>query len=122
MLTESSAMNEKIYKIVRTPDWIDAEKAGVFKGSADDARDGFVHFSAAHQLRATSERYFRGQADLVLVAADAAALGEALKWEASRGGDLFPHLYGLLPMSAIAWTKPLPLGPDGRHRFPDEIP
>ena len=114
-------MNEKIYKIVRTGDWIDAEKAGVFKGSADDARDGFVHFSAAHQVRATAERYFRGQADLVLVAADAALLGEALKWEPSRGGDLFPHLYGPLEMSAIAWTKPLPLGPDGRHCFPDEI-
>jgi uncharacterized protein (DUF952 family) len=115
-------MGEKIYKIMKAPDWIKAEKAGVFKGSADDARDGFVHFSTAQQIRETAERHFRGQADLVLVAADAARLGEALKWETSRGGERFPHLYGALMMSAVIWTRPLPLEPDGRHRFPDEIP
>jgi uncharacterized protein (DUF952 family) len=114
-------MSHKIYKIARAEDWIEAEKAGLFKGSADDLRDGFVHFSADHQLRATAERHFRGQTDLVLAAADADALGEALKWEVSRGGETFPHLYGALPMSAVLWSKPLPLGPDGHHRFPDEI-
>jgi len=115
-------MSRKIYKIVRTPDWISAEKAGVFKGSPDDARDGFVHFSASHQVRGTAARYFGGQEGLMLVAADASALGEALKWETSRGGEKFPHLYGDLPMSAIVWTTPIPLGPDGQHVFPDEIP
>lgn len=115
-------MTTKIYKIVRAQEWMKAEKAGLFKGSAEDARDGYLHFSQAHQLRGTAERYFGGQEGLLLVAADAAALGEALKWEVSRGGEKFPHLYGSLPMSAIAWTKPIPLGPDGRHRFPDEIP
>jgi uncharacterized protein (DUF952 family) len=115
-------MNGKIYKIVAVQEWIRAEKAGLFKGSAADDRDGFIHFSGPHQVRETAERYFRGQEELVLVAADAASLGEALKWDVSRGGQKFPHLYGALPMSAVVWMKPLPLGPDGRHRFPDEIP
>ena len=112
----------KIYKIVAADDWRKAQKSGVFSGSGVDLRDGFLHFSAAGQVRGTAERYFGGQDGLVLVAADAAALGEALKWEVSRGGERFPHLYGTLSMSAILWTKPLLLGPDGRHRFPDEIP
>jgi uncharacterized protein (DUF952 family) len=115
-------MNTKIYKIVRAAELKEAEIAQGFKGSPEDARDGFVHFSAAHQVRRTAERYFRGQSDLVLVAADAAAFGEALKWELSRGGEKFPHLFGALPMSAIVWMKPITLGPDGHHRFPDEIP
>lgn len=112
----------KIFKIVPGADWEKARKSGLFSGSADDLRDGFIHFSSASQLRETADRYFRGQEGLFLVAADAAALGDALKWEPSRGGALFPHLYGTLPMSAIVWTKPLPLESDGRHRFPDEIP
>jgi uncharacterized protein (DUF952 family) len=115
-------MQEAIYKIVAAGEWMKAEKSGLFKGSAVDTRDGFVHFSAARQVRETAERHFRGQDGLILVAADAASLGEALKWEASRGGDRFPHLYGALPMSAVLWTRPLPLGADGRHSFPDEIP
>jgi uncharacterized protein (DUF952 family) len=115
-------MDGKIYKIVTAQDWMKAEKFGLFKGSDHDLRDGFIHFSSGPQLRATAERYFRGQERLILVAADAAMLGEALKWEVSRGGENFPHLYGPLPMSAIVWTKPIPLGPDGRHCFPDEIP
>jgi uncharacterized protein (DUF952 family) len=115
-------MTKKIYKIVTAQDWMKAENAGLFKGSPADMRDGFIHFSDSHQVRATAEHYFGGQDGLVLVAADAARLGEALKWEPSRGGEDFPHLYGDLPMGAIVWTKSLPLGPDGRHRFPDEIP
>lgn len=114
--------NVKIYKIVLAEEWQEAQKSGVFAGSAIDAHDKFIHFSDEMQVKATAERYFRGQDDLLLVAADAACLGEALKWEPSRGGALFPHLYGTLPMSAIVWTKALPLEPDGSHRFPDEIP
>jgi uncharacterized protein (DUF952 family) len=112
----------KIYKIVRAEDWEKAKEAGVFRGALVDLEDCFIHFSSADQVRTTAERYFRGQEGLFLIAADAAALGDALKWEPSRGGALFPHLYGTLPMSAIVWTKPLPLEPDGTHRFPDEIP
>ena len=114
--------NAKIYKIVSTIDWQNAKESAVFGGAGIDLQDGFIHFSAADQVRSTAERYFRGQEGLFLIAADAAALGDALKWEPSRGGALFPHLYGTLPMSAIVWTKPLPLEPDGTHRFPDEIP
>ena len=114
--------NTKIYKIMLAEEWRETEKSRLFAGSEIDRRDGFIHFSDASQAKATAERYFRGQDGLVLVAADAAQLGEALKWEPSRGGALFPHLYGTLPMSAIVWTKPLPLEPDGSHRFPDEIP
>jgi uncharacterized protein (DUF952 family) len=115
-------MNATAYKIVRAEDWQKAKKARIFKGSPEDIRDGFLHFSTGRQVRATAERYFRGQEGLVLVATDVTALGEALKWEISRGGEKFPHLYGALPMSAVLWIKPMTLGPDGRHLFPDEIP
>ena len=115
-------MNQKIYKIVIVDEWRKAEEAGFFDGSAIDVRDGFIHFSAAHQVRGTAERYFRGQKGLLLVAVDTAALGGALKWEKSRGGEDFPHLYGALPMSAIVSTTPMTLGSDEQHLFPDEIP
>ncbi len=79
-------------------------------GSADDVRDGFIHLSAAHQVAGTAAKYFRDQPELLLVAFDAAGLGPALKWEPSRGGDVFPHLYSPLPTARALWTKPLPLG------------
>jgi uncharacterized protein (DUF952 family) len=117
----SSTIPQKIYKIVPAPDWEEARKTGVFHGSAVDLRDGFIHFSAESQLGETAQRYFRGQDGLLLVAADAGALGSALRWEPSRGGELFPHLYAPLPLSAVVWMEPMPLGPDGRHRFPEGI-
>jgi uncharacterized protein (DUF952 family) len=83
-----------------------------------DLADGYIHFSTAAQARETAAKHFAGQADLVLVAVDAGALGTALRWEPSRGGQLFPHLYAELPMAAVRWVKPLPLGPDGVHVFP----
>ena len=110
-----------IYKIVASADWQRAVAAGRYTGSVHDARDGFIHFSAAAQTAETAARHFAGQADLVIVAIDAAALGDALRWEGSRGGDLFPHLYGALPMTAVRWSRPLPLGPDGRHLIPTEV-
>jgi uncharacterized protein (DUF952 family) len=110
-----------IYKIADTMLWAAAEAAGRFDGSAHDVRDCFIHFSTAAQARETAAKHFARQGDLVLAAIDAARLGDALKWEASRGGDLFPHLYAALPMSAVVWTKPLPLGADGRHVFPEEM-
>ena len=111
-----------IYKILPATEWEKVKKSAAFLGSDVDIRDGFIHFSDAGQVEATAERYFRGQDGLLLVAADAVALGEALKWEVSRSGEKFPHLYATLPMSAVIWTKTLLREPDGRHRFPDEIP
>jgi uncharacterized protein (DUF952 family) len=108
-----------IYKICENALWREAERAGLFRGAPVDARDGFIHFSTAAQVRETAPRHFAGAADLMLIAVEAAALGGALRWEVSRGGDLFPHLYGPLPLAAVLWAKPLPLGGDRRHVFPE---
>jgi uncharacterized protein (DUF952 family) len=111
-----------IYKICPNALWSEAERAGVFRGPPVDARDGFIHFSSATQVRDTATRYFAGAEDLMLIAVDADALGDALKWEVSRGGDLFPHLYGELPLVAVLWVRPLPLGIDQQHVFPELMP
>ena len=108
-----------IYKIQRASEWAAAASAGDYEGSAVDAKDGFIHFSTAQQPSETAAKHFAGQSDLVLIAIDSEALGAALKWEPSRGGALFPHLYGTLPTRLALWVKPLPLGADGQHRFPD---
>ena len=112
-------MARTIYKICPNVLWSEAERAGVFRGAPVDARDGFIHFSSATQVRDTATRYFAGAEDLMLIAVDADALGDALKWEVSRGGDLFPHLYGDLPLAAVLWVRPLPLGIDQQHVFPE---
>ena len=111
-----------IYKICTAAEWRDAERAGAYRGSAVDRGDGFIHFSAPAQAAETAAKWFAGQRDLVLVAVDADALGAALKWEPSRGGALFPHLYGELPLAAVRSVVPLPLGDAGRHVFPPEVP
>ena len=107
-----------IYKICTAVEWREAEQAGAYRGSAVDRNDGFIHFSTAQQADETAAKWFAGQRDLVLVAVDAAALGEQLKWEPSRGGALFPHLYGELSLAAVRRVDPLPLDPSGRHIFP----
>lgn len=107
-----------IYKICPRGLWQAAEAAGVFTGAPVDQADGFIHFSTASQAAETAARHFAGQADLLLVAVEAAALGDALRYEPSRGGDLFPHLYGPLPLAAVRAVDPLPLGAEGRHVFP----
>ncbi len=107
-----------IYKIVPAALWREAERAGRFQGSEVDLRDGFIHFSSGAQVAETAARHFAGQNDLLLVHVDDEALGMHLKWEPSRGGALFPHLYGDLDLAAVAKVEPLPLGPDGQHRFP----
>jgi uncharacterized protein (DUF952 family) len=112
---------ETIYKISRASVWREAERTGVFAGAPVDLADGFIHFSTATQVRETAARHFAGQGDLLLLAVDAAALGPALRYEPSRGGDVFPHLYATLPLSAVRWAKPLPLGPGG-HQFPELEP
>lgn len=111
-----------IFKIVPAGLWRAAEQAGVFRGSEVDLKDGFIHFSTAAQAEETAAKHFAGQSDLLLVSVDRDRLGAALKWEPSRGGALFPHLYGDLPLTAITSVVPLPLGPDGRHRFPELAP
>lgn len=107
-----------IYHMCRREEWAAAERAGVYRGSSQDAADGFIHFSTATQIVASAAKHRAGQAGLVLLAVDSARLGDALKWERSRGGALFPHLYGSLPPSAVASVHDLPLGADGRHAFP----
>lgn len=109
-----------IYKIAPRALWRDAEATGRFTGAPVDVADGYIHFSTAAQVRETARRHFAGQDDLVLVGVDTAALGEALRHEVSRGGDLFPHLYAPLPLTAVLWVRPLPLGAGG-HVFPDEV-
>jgi uncharacterized protein (DUF952 family) len=110
-----------IYKIVDRPSWDRAERAGQYHGSPDDLRDGFIHFSTAEQARETAAKYFGSQSGLVIAAISTLDLGASLRWEASRGGALFPHLYGSLAMAAVMWTRPLALGADGLHKFPMEM-
>lgn len=105
-----------IYKIVHQAEWCAAEALGRFAGSPVDLKDGFIHFSTAAQAPETAAKHFAGANDLLLVAVDAALLD--LKWEVSRGGALFPHLYGDLPLSAVRSVDPLPLCASGEHRFP----
>lgn len=112
-------MSKLIYKIAPRALWQAAEAAGVFDGAPIDHADGYIHFSTAAQAVETASKHFAGQDDLLLVAVETDRLGDALKYEVSRGGDLFPHLYASLPMAAVRWVKPLPLGADGKHQFPE---
>ncbi len=107
-----------LYKIVPSATWSAAELEGAFRGAGVDLADGYIHFSTADQVEETAARHFAGQADLMLVAVDPRPLGVALRYEPSRGGALFPHLYAPLPLSAVVSVDPLPLGADGRHDFP----
>ena len=107
-----------IYKIVPQTLWAEAEAAGMFTGAPVDIADGYMHFSTAAQAPETAAKHFSGQSGLLLVAAETAKLGAALKWEVSRGGALFPHLYAALAPGDCLWVKALPLGPDGTHVFP----
>lgn len=113
-------MGQVLFKIVPASLWRAAEAAGRFSGSPVDVRDGFIHLSTGAQVRDTAARHFAGQADLLLVSV--APEGLDVRWEPSRGGDLFPHLYGDLPMRAVHAVAPLPLGADGTHTFPDDRP
>jgi uncharacterized protein (DUF952 family) len=114
-------MAEPIYKVLTEAAFEGAEGKGYFAGSADDTRDGFIHLSAAHQLEGTLAKHFAGQAGLLLLAVDPAQLGPDLKWETSRGGALFPHLYAPLDLAAVLWVETLPLGEDGRHVLPEGV-
>ncbi len=107
-----------IFHICRRDDWSAAERVGAYHGSAQDKADEFIHFSDAARIVESAARHRAGQQGLVLVAVDPKRLGDALRWEESRGGVLFPHLYGALRMDAVIAVHDLPLGPDGRHVFP----
>jgi uncharacterized protein (DUF952 family) len=114
-------MNEPIYHLARRPDYDAAQVAGRYPGAREDLADGFMHFSTADQVRISAAKHRRGETDLVLLAVDPGRLAGALKWEPARDGALFPHLYGPLDLAAVLWAKPLPLGPDGLHRFPEDL-
>jgi len=111
-----------IYRIIAAADWAEAKAAGEFRGTAHDIRDGFIHFSTAAQAAETAAKHYAGLKDLLLLSIDTDALSMPLKWEVSRGGQLFPHLYGALPVSAVHRVQPLPLDASGRHVFPDDLP
>ncbi len=109
-----------IYKIFRGPEWDQLQADGTTRGAPVDLADGFIHFSTAEQVAETARRHFAGAAGLVLAAVESERLGRALKWERSRGGADFPHLYAPLALDAVAWHAPLPLV-DGRHVFPPHV-
>jgi uncharacterized protein (DUF952 family) len=111
-----------IYKICPASAWREAERQGVYRGSADDARDGFIHFSTASQVRETARKHFSGQSGLFLIETDADALGDALRWEPSRNNELFPHLYGELDLGAVVRVLNMLARSDGSHDIPELAP
>lgn len=111
-----------IYKIAPTALWEEALAKGQFDGAPVDLADGFIHFSTADQVRETAAKHFRNQGDLLLIALEAELLGPQLKWEPSRGGALFPHLYSPLATRLAAWAKPIPMRGDGTHDFDGLLP
>ena len=115
-------MTGLLYKIVRPAEWSAAQETGTFTGSPADLRDGFIHLSAAHQVRAVSDRHFAAENDLILLAVDTAVLGPTLKWEASHKGEAFPHLYGSLSLALVRSVAEIRRQADGRLIFPSEIP
>ncbi len=108
-----------IYHLARQHAWDAAQKTGTYTGTAEDRTDGFIHFSTAQQVAESAARHRAGEADLVLIATDSDDLGTPLKWEKSRGGAMFPHLYGELPVSHVRSAAPLPLDGNGLHLFPE---
>ena len=114
-------MSDRVYKILRRFEWEEAQKTGVFTGSADDRRDGFIHLSSATQLSTTCDRHFGQENEIILVVVAADRLAPGLKWEESRRGEKFPHLYGLLELSAVLSVTEIRRDSDGRFIFPPEI-
>ena len=115
-------MDSLAYKIEKRSAWAKAQSAGVYTGSALDVTDGFIHLSAHDQVRATLAMWFKDQPDLILAKIDLTPLGDTVMWEASRGGALFPHIYGPIPMSAVQEAIDLPLLADGSHDLPQIFP
>jgi uncharacterized protein (DUF952 family) len=112
----------RIYKICPASAWREAERQGVYRGSADDIRDGFIHFSLPSQLAETARKHFLGRTGLFLIEVDADALGDALRWERSRHDELFPHLYGDLDLGAVTAVLDIHARSDGSHDLPELAP
>ncbi|MGB1161673.1 MAG: DUF952 domain-containing protein [Alphaproteobacteria bacterium] len=110
-----------IYHMAHQSDWDAAQASGDYRGSADDLRDGFIHFSAGSLIAESAAKHRAGQSDLLLICCEADALGAALKWETSRNGIDFPHLYRALNPAEALWTVPLPLDEAGVHIFPEDL-
>jgi uncharacterized protein (DUF952 family) len=117
----SRGMTDPVFKILRAVEWDEARRLGAFEGSADDLRDGFIHLSDRRQIEGSLARHFAGVRELVLVALDPRRLGDALRWEPSRGGALFPHLYGRLPCDAALWAEPVETSETGGHILPERL-
>jgi Uncharacterized protein conserved in bacteria len=115
-------MTDIVYKIVPETLWRQAKETGVFEGAEIDLKDGYIHLSTGTQAKETARLHFAGVTGLILVALNVHALGDALKFEPSRGGDLFPHLYAPLSLKAVLWEMPLLVGVDGEHAFPEKMP
>ena len=111
-------MARMIYHMCPAETWAAAKLASTYAGTEDDRRDGFIHFSTAEQVVESARRHRAGQAGLLLIAVESTRLGDRLRWEPSRSGQLFPHLYGVLEPGEVASVRPLPLGADGLHVFP----
>lgn len=114
--------DDVIYHMCRADEWQAAEMSGSYPGSSQDQADGFIHFSTRKQVWTSAAKHRKGQDDILLLAVETAKLGDALKWEASRGGALFPHLYSALPIEAVIEVTPLELDADGVHIFPAGFP
>ena len=110
-----------IYKIETNESWAKAKQNGLYEGSKDDQRDGFIHFSSKETLQGTLDKHSKDKTNLLLIAVNAKDLGQALKWEPSRGGALFPHLYAPLPTTHILWEKPLQQSENGTHTLPIDL-
>jgi uncharacterized protein (DUF952 family) len=109
-----------VYKVFRTNEWSELANLGATAGAPVDRADGFIHFSTALQLPETLRRHFARETGLILAAADATVAGDALRWEAARDGDLFPHLYRALTIDDIVWSRPIEDGPEG-HLCPEGL-
>ena len=110
-----------IYKVTNRSEWKAAKDAGVFAGAPVDFEDGYIHFSTEEQVRETVEKHFQGQTELLLLCVEFSRLGHEIKWEESRGGQLFPHLYSQLPIEAVVEVIDLPSGTDGSFIFPSQF-
>jgi uncharacterized protein (DUF952 family) len=121
-IEQESGRVRTIYKICPASAWREAERRGAFRGSADDLRDGFIHFSTAAQVAETAKKHFYGQTGLFLIAVDADALGDSLRWEPSRNDELFPHLYGELDLGAVTAIFDMRARSDGYHDMPELKP
>jgi uncharacterized protein (DUF952 family) len=110
-----------IYHMCKVEEWKAVYESGVYWGSSQDQEDGFIHFSTAEYIVDSAAKHRAGQDGLLLLSVDSDTLGDAVKWEEARGGILFPHVYGGLPVSSVSEMEPLPVGSDGKHIFPNLV-